>query len=79
MVKAVDIERATLNGSVSLVGDLHGFWWRITDLQSEGGTRCRISVGRLESKGDTKIIATKAKWQNAAQIIADHINKNSTP
>ena len=68
MVSAVDIERVTHYATVGFVGEIGGFRWSILELPAG----CSVTVYNGDSK---KKIATRAKWQNIPQIVADFINK----
>ena len=75
MVSAVDVERATSTDIVGVYrGGLDGFCWDISEIWSSCGAHYKIGVSRVGVRGSRKSIATRARWQNAAQIIADYIN-----
>ena len=76
MVSAVDIERATSTDIMGVYrGVLDGFWWDISESWSQGGAHYKIGVSRIGVRGSRKTVATRANFENVAQIIADHINK----
>lgn len=73
MVSAVDIERATRNGTQSFVGAIDGFDWSITESKS-GYCEVRVQHGGPDQE-NCRIIAKKAMWVYTPQIIANYINK----
>ena len=73
MVSAVDIERATRNGTQSFVGAFDGFDWSITESKS-GYCEVRVQHGGPGPE-NCRIIAKKAMWVSTPQIIANYINK----
>ena len=76
MVSATEIERATSTDIMGVYrGVLDGFCWDISESWSSYGSHYKIGVSRIGVRGSRKTIATRARWQNAAQIIADYINK----
>lgn len=70
MISAVDVERETYYATVGYVGKIGDFSWSI--LEFPAGCSVTIHVHKKEFK---KKIATRAKWVNVPQIIADYINK----
>lgn len=77
MLNAVEIERATEKDAGVFRGNLGGFSWDISESWSQGGAHYKIGVSRTGVRGSRKTVATRANWQNAAQIIADFINKQA--
>ena len=75
MISAVDVERATETDCGTYRGTFNGFSWDISESWSQDGAHYKIGVSRIGVRGSRRIVATRAKWQNAAQIIADYINK----
>lgn len=75
MITATDIERATEKQVDAFRGNLGEFSWDISESWSQGGPHYKIGVSRTGVRGSRKTVATRANWQNAAQIIADYINK----
>ena len=78
MVSAVDIERATKEECVApgcFSGGIGEFSWSVSQAESQGTRKFKVSVGRAGVRGSSKCVATRANFESVADIIAKHINK----
>lgn len=81
MVSATDIERVTREESGapgSFHGDLGEFSWSVSQSEAQGTRKFKVSVGRTGVRGSSRCVATRANFENVADIIAAHINKENS-
>lgn len=81
MVSATDIERETkedvhLKGFFN--GGLDGWKWLVSPVWSQDRERYKVSVSRAGVRGSSRCVATRANFENVADIIAAHINKENS-
>ena len=77
MVNATEIEMATKeeNGAPGcFYGNLGEFSWSVSQSEAQGPRKFKVSVGRTGVRGSSRCVATRANFENVANIIAAHIN-----
>ena len=78
MVNTTEIERATKEESGApgcFYGELGEFSWSVSQAEAQGPRKFKVSVGRTGVRGSSRCVATRANFENVADIIAAHINK----
>lgn len=81
MVSATDIERTTREESGApgcFYGSIDGFCWAVSTVWAQGSRKFKVSVGRAGVRGSSRCVATRANFENVADIIAAHINKENS-
>lgn len=77
MVGTNDIEKNTNEETghpLCFYGSFGEFSWSASPSWAQGPRKFKVSVSRTGVRGSAKCVATRANFENIADIIANHIN-----
>lgn len=77
MVGTKDIEQNTKEETgqpLCFYGSFGEFSWSASPAWAQGTRKFKVSVSRTGVPGSAKCVATRANFENIADIIANHIN-----